>query len=204
MNFSAITFPGDSIEYIAPTWDEMSQITFLLAQKIKKAGVKADRIITLAKGGWPMTRSLVDFTGVNEVASVGVKFYKKEIGERFEKPVVYQDLPISVKGESVILFDDVADTGKSLEFTKQYLLEAGVKDITIVTLFYKKHSVIKPEFHGPETDAWIVFPYENREAFAVFQEKWIKEGLSIEEIDRRMMKFGAQKEWLAEYHQDLG
>ena len=182
----------------------MSQITFLLSKKMKQAGVKADRIITLAKGGWPMTRSLVDFTGIKEVASVGVKFYKKEIGERFEKPVVYQELPISVKGESVVLFDDVADTGKSLEFTKQYLLEAGVKDITIVTLFYKKHSVIKPDFHGPETSAWIVFPYENKEAFSFFQEKWSKEGLSVEEINKRMMQLGARKEWLEEYHQDLG
>ena len=199
MDFPNINFTNDPINYIAPTWDEMSELAFSIAKQMREQGITADRIVTLAKGGWPMTRSLIDFTGVSEVASIGVKFYKKEIGERFDEPVVYQELPVSVKGESVILFDDVADTGRSLEFTKQYLLEIGVKEIIVVTLFYKEQSIVKPDFYGSITSSWIVFPYESREAFSYFYEKWNKEGLSEEEIINRMMKFGAKKEWLVEY-----
>jgi hypoxanthine phosphoribosyltransferase len=199
MDFPVINFPNDSINYIAPTWDEMSELSFSIAKQMKEQGITADRIVTLAKGGWPMTRSLIDFTGIGEVASIGVKFYKKEIGERFDEPVVYQDLPVSVKGETVVLFDDVADTGRSLEFAKQYLLDAGVKKIATTTLFYKEQSIVKPDFYGSKTSSWIVFPYESKEAFSYFYEKWNKEGLSDEEISSRMMKFGAKKEWLEEY-----
>lgn len=199
MDFKKINFPNDSIDYIAPTWDDMADLAFQISQQMNQQSITADRIVTLAKGGWPMTRSLVDFTGIAEVASIGVKFYKPEIGQRFEQPRIYQDLPISVKGETVILFDDVADTGKSLEFTKQHLLKVGVKEVIIASLFYKPHSVLKPDFYGAETSAWIIFPYESRESFAFFNEKWTNEGLSIEEIDNRMVQLGARRNWLAEY-----
>ncbi len=199
MNFAKINFNHDPIDYIAPTWNEMSELAFVIAQQMAKQKITADRIVTLAKGGWPMTRSLVDFTGINEVASVGVKFYKPEIGQRFEQPEIYQDLPISIKGETVILFDDVADTGKSLEFTKQHLLKLGVKNVVVATLFYKPHSVLKPDFYGAETSAWIIFPYESRESFSFFNHKWTQEGLTETEIDERMVKLGSQRNWLAEY-----
>ena len=198
IKFKNIAFPNDPIHYIAPTYDDMNHITFLLAKQMRANGITADRIVTLAKGGWPMTRSLVDFTKIKEVASIGVKFYQK-LNQRYEVPKIYQDLPVSVKGESVILFDDVADTGKSLVYVKDYLLKAGVKQVTTVTLFYKSHSVIKPDFYGPTTAAWIVFPYESRESFSFFQRKWTKEGLSNEEIDSRMKQFGARQAWLDEY-----
>ncbi len=199
MKFAEINFPNDPINYIAPTWDEMNGLVFLIAQQMRAKGVTADRIVTLAKGGWPMTRSLVDFTGINNVASIGMKFYKPEIGQRFEQPQVYQDLPVSVVGESVILFDDVADSGKSLEFTKQYLLDKGVKSVTVATLFYKLHSVVKPDFYGAETTTWIIFPYEAHEAFGFFNKKWAAEGLTVGEIDQRMMKLGVRANWLAEF-----
>lgn len=199
MDFAPITFAGEEISYIAPSWAELSELTFIIAQQMREQGVTADRIVTLAKGGWPMTRSLVDFTGIGEVASIGVKFYKPEIGQRFERPEIYQELPISVKGEKVILFDDTADTGKSLEFTKQHLLDLGVKEVVVAALIYKPHSIIKPDFYGAETTSWIVFPYESREAFEFFNDKWTQAGLSTEEIDERMTKLGAKQNWLAEY-----
>lgn len=199
MEFKTINFPNDSINYIAPTWDEMGELCFSIAKQMREKGVSADRIVTLAKGGWPMTRSLVDFTGIPEVASIGVKFYKKEIGERFEEPEVYQDIPVSVKGETVVLFDDVADTGRSLQFVKDHLMELGIKEVFVASLFYKSQSIVKPDFYGSMTESWIVFPYESREAFGFFNEKWTKEGLSVEEINDRMMKFGARENWLEEY-----
>jgi hypoxanthine phosphoribosyltransferase len=199
MEFKNINFPNDEINYIAPTWDEMNELCFLIGKQMREQGIKADRIVTLAKGGWPMTRSLVDFTSVNSVASIGMKFYKSELGERFEKPRVYQDLPVLVEGEKVILFDDVADSGESLKYTKEYLLDRGVKSVIVASLFYKPHSILKPDFYGAETSAWIIFPYETKEAFEFFNEKWTKENLSNDEIDERMIKLGAKKNWLEEY-----
>ena len=136
MKFKVIKFPGEKTTFIAPTWDEMNQLAFEVSQKIIKDKKKFDRIVTLAKGGWPMTRSMVDFLSVDKVASIGVKFYGG-INQKLTRPQIYQDLPEPIKGERILLFDDVADSGGSLEFVQQRLLKFHPKSITTATLLYK-------------------------------------------------------------------
>lgn len=195
MNIPTITFENESINFTTPSWDDLNQLAFEISQKIIGENKKFDRIVTLAKGGWPMTRSLVDFLSVKEVASIGVKFYKG-IDERFDQPEIYQDLPVSVKGESILLFDDVADTGESLLFVKDYLQSLEVKSITTAALFYKPHSKIKPDYYGGETNAWIIFPYDMHEAIQMFVPQWLKEGKTKEEINQRFLKLGFNKNWV--------
>lgn len=199
MQFKSINFRGENINYIAPSWDQMNQLAFEIAKKIRVNGQKFDRIITLAKGGWPMTRSLVDFLQVEKVASIGVKFYSG-VNQHMKKPRIYQDLPIPIAGENILLFDDVADTGESLMFVKDYLRSKGINGVKTASLFYKPHSKIKPDYFGSETDAWIIFPYDMIEdGVFVLRDKWKKSGISKQEIDSRFKQLGFKKEWLEEY-----
>ena len=60
------TFENDSISYVAPTWEELHALAFEMAQQIRASDHSFDRVVTLAKGGWPMSRSLADFLEVSE------------------------------------------------------------------------------------------------------------------------------------------
>ena len=196
MKFELITFPGDDTTYVAPSWVNLQELSFIISKQIKDSGKQFDRIVTLARGGWPMTRCLVDFLKTEEVASIGVKFYSG-INERFERPVIYQDLPVSVVGERILLFDDVADTGTSLKFTHKYLLEyKGVKELTTATLILKPHSEVRPDFFGIEVPAWIVFPYDVAEMVFVLTDRWLKQGAKKEELPERFETLGFQDEWI--------
>lgn len=196
--FPTHSFPDDSTEYITPTWDELSHLAFLVSQKLRADGAKFDRVVTLAKGGWPMTRPLVDFLQVPEVASIGVKFYKG-INQRLNMPEIYQDLPISVKGEDVLLFDDVADTGESLEYTKEHLLDNGVKSVTTAALYLKPRSSFIPDYYAAETDAWIVFPYDAVEMIKVLGKKWQEQNADLSEIRQRFLQLGISEEVIDSY-----
>lgn len=189
MSLKNISFPGEEIKYITPTWDEMNQLVFKIAQAILADGKKFDRIVTLAKGGWPMTRSLVDFLSITEVASIGIKFYSG-INQRLPQPKIYQDFPVSLTGEQVLLFDDVADTGESFKFTKDHLLRGNIKSLSTASLFYKPRSVFKPDYYGFQTSAWIIFPYETVEALKFLHKKWLSQGLTILVIKSRFLKLG--------------
>lgn len=191
-------FVGDTTQFMTPSWDDLTILSFQVAQELRAKHRPVDRIITLAKGGWPMTRSLVDFLRVSAVASIGVKFYAG-INERLKVPQVYQDLPISVKGERVLLFDDVADTGESLQFATEHLLQAGVAEVTTATLFYKPRSIVKPNVYGLETNAWIIFPYELIEASHLLQQKWQAQAIDQDEIDRRFTELGFRVDWIQQY-----
>ena len=67
----------------------------------------------------------------------------------------FKNLP-SREWEKVLLVDDVADTGKTLQAIKNSF---GVY-FTIATLYYKPRSVIKPDFYVEETTQWCCFPWE--------------------------------------------
>lgn len=189
MQFRTVSFPPHAITYIAPSWDKLQQTAFLLSKQLLDQGKEFDRLITLAKGGWPLSRSLVDYLSIPEVASIGVKFYQG-INTRYEEPVIYQDLPVAVKGERVLLFDDVADTGESLLFTRRYLQEQGVAHITTATLFYKPRSLYKPDVFGAQTDSWIVFPFETVETIKALGKQWIDAGTEHSVIMERFQQLG--------------
>ena len=198
MNFKLIKFPDEETSYITPTWDEMNQLAFEISQKIIQDKKKFDRIATLAKGGWPMTRSMVDFLSIEKVVSFGVKFYQ-HINRRLDKPYIYQDIPERISSENVLLFDDVADSGKSLDFARDYLINHGAKSVTMATLFYKPHSTVKPDYYAAQTSAWIIFPYEAVDAIKVLSQKWQEKNLSQKEIITRLGKLGINPDWIKFY-----
>lgn len=180
------TFSNDPISFIAPTWDELHALAFSMAQEIRASEHSFDRVVTLAKGGWPMSRSLADFLEVSEVQSLGLSFYKG-VNDRKAKPTVYQDLPISIENEHILLFDDVADTGESLLFAIDHLKQKGAQSITTATVFYKERSQIQPDFFSAQVGEWIIFPYELVETLKDVGTRWLAEGVSPQELTERFV-----------------
>lgn len=65
------------------------------------------------------------------------------------------------KFTSILIIDDIADAGKTLEYVRALLAkELPMATIKTATLFYKNRSVIKPDYYVEETGDWIVFPWE--------------------------------------------
>lgn len=177
----------DEIPYVAPTWEQMGVICFELAKNILKNGKKYDRVVALAKGGWTWARALVDYLGIDQVASVQIKFYSG-VYQTNEEPKIVQPLSVNVKGENVLIFDDVADSGKTFIMAKDYLLKSGAKSVQTAALFYKPHSNFKPDYFIYETRAWVIFPHEMREIVETAGKKWLETGLSEKEVLARFAK----------------
>lgn len=202
MELKPNNFSNDPIQYLAPTWDDMDRIAFSISKKIIEDELKFDRIVTMAKGGWPMARPIVDYVQAKEVASIGIKLYKG-INERESGPKIYQDIPVDVTGETILVFDDVADTGESLKYVKEYLEGRGAKKIYTATLFYKPHSAIKPDYYGEETLTWIIFPYELRETMDVLVDKWESEGLDETKVVDRFVDLGFKRKMVEYFYSTL-
>ena len=65
----------------------------------------------------------------------------------------------------VLLVDDVADTGKTLQKVAGAIKRRYGASVITCTVFYKPRSVIKPDFYAKEVgnDKWIIFEYEENE-----------------------------------------
>lgn len=194
LSFTLNRFPGSATEYVVPSWDELHELAFSVTNAISESGQEFDRLITLSKGGWPMAVPLVDFLQIKSVASIGVKFYAG-MGQTLPQPMIYQSLPDSVRGERVLLFDDVADTGGSLTFTVEHLEQQGVARVTTCALLKKPKSKFTPDFYAAETDAWIIFPWEIAQAIVTLGGGWQKEGVSDAEILLRFKSLGFAEHW---------
>lgn len=179
-------------KYLAPSWNEMGRLCFGLAQKILKKEQDYDRLVALAKGGLTWSRTLVDYLKIQKLSTFQIEFYKG-VGETKLRPIIVQSLPVSIEGEKILVFDDVADSGETLKIAKEYLTMCGAKSVSSATLFIKKWVKTKPDFYAAKTDAWIVFPHETREMVELLSSKWGKKGISKEEIRSRLTKIGLPK-----------
>lgn len=162
---------------------------YKLYKKIQKSSFDPEVIIGIARGGYPIARIFCDLFGMKEVAMMGIEFYTG-INETKEKPRVLYDVPIDIEKKKVLLVDDVADTGKSLEVAKKHLEKKNIQALKIATLHYKSHSRIKPDFYYERTEDWIVYPWEMVEFTREYMKKRKQEEAKLEQIVQELQKIG--------------
>ena len=148
--------------YEVPTWSQIYDYLLCLAEKLQAQNYRPDVVVGVCRGGLIPARILVDLLEARQLASIQVEFYIG-LGETKEAPTLKQALALSVAGKRVLLVDDIADSGKTLQYAVNYLKVQGATEIKTATIYYKTCSVIKPDFYEKETDCWVVFPWEAKE-----------------------------------------
>lgn len=132
-----------------------------LATAIADDGFRPDVIIGIARGGLTLAGALGYALDVRVLGSLNVEFYTG-VDQTLEAPVVLPpalDLD-SLQGKSVLLVDDVADSGRTLALVLK-LLEAGGGEVRTVCLYAKPQTVQVPTYTWRHTDRWIMFPWSS-------------------------------------------
>jgi hypoxanthine phosphoribosyltransferase len=113
----------------------------------------------IARGGLFLGGALGYALDVKNLLVMNVEFYTG-VDERLELPVV---LPptldvVDLTGANVLVADDVADTGKTLELVRDFC--AGyVAEVRSAVVYEKSRSLVKCDHVWKRTDAWIDFPW---------------------------------------------
>ena len=92
---------------------------------------------------------------------MNVEFYTG-VDERLELPVVLPPTldAVDLTGANVLVADDVADTGKTLELVRDFC--AGyVSGVRTAVVYEKPRSVVRCDYVWKRTDAWIDFPWSS-------------------------------------------
>lgn len=186
-----MTFHNQAYEFYS--WNALGEDIFELAKKIIKSGQKYDRIIALAKGGLTFSRSLVDYLDVQEISSIQIEFYTG-IGTTNKTPVITQSLPVSIKDENILIFDDIVDKGATMELAVEYLKFHGAKSISTSTLIEKPWSTFKSNFVARESKAWVIYPNEIRETITILKQLWEEKGDSPGIIKENLVQLGFSKD----------
>jgi hypoxanthine phosphoribosyltransferase len=162
----------------------MYNVLLSLTRKIIRSGFVPDVIIGVSRGGWVPARVLCDLLSTPVLANVGVEFYVGVGVMKGRQPRLTQQLSAAVSGNRVLIVDDVADTGKSLQLVKEHVIKEGALEVRTVTMYMKPWSIVEPSYHGKKTSCWIVFPWETKETIlsVATGSKWEK-GKELNDIE---------------------
>jgi uncharacterized protein len=141
------------------TYDQFGRATRELAQLICDSGFSPDIVLSIARGGFFLGGALGYALGVKNAFMMSVEFYTG-IDERLDMPVVLPPVPskVDLSGAVVLIADDVADSGHTLQMVTAFCQET-VREVRSAVLYEKPQSVIRPDYSWKKTDKWIDFPW---------------------------------------------
>jgi len=148
--------------FLILSWNQLFSDTLRLCKQIKESGYVPDIIVVIARGGWVIGRVVSDILRVNDVASLGVKFYE-DVEKTMKQPIITQPLNVDITGKNVLLLDEVVDTGKTLMTAYDHVKSMRPQIVKTAAVYKKPWALIEPDYYVREVDKWIVFPYELRE-----------------------------------------
>ena len=169
------------MDFTKISWQDLEKDCIDLAAKIKDT--KIDEIISISRGGMVVSRILSDLLDL-PISHIAIESYADM--QQTKEPVVTQVSSREFKGETILLVDEVSDTGKTYERAMSYLQTLPISKVYTASPYIKPHTTFVPDFYVKSLDTWIVFPYDIRET----KEAFVKEFGSREKAIEKMKELG--------------
>lgn len=143
------------------TYEQFGVAVRELAQMVVDDGYEPDLILSIARGGLGLGMGLGYALGVKNLSAVNVEFYTG-IETRLDVPIMLPPTPAAVdlSGLKVLIADDVADTGKTLEIVRDFCAD-HVAQAREAVIYEKPWTVVHPAYVWRHTEAWIDFPWSS-------------------------------------------
>jgi len=167
------------------TFDEVSRWTLDVSRQVRDSGFKPTVIIGLTRGGWVPARLLCDHLQVKKLYAVKTEHWGVTASQD-GKALLTQELNVSIENESVLIVDDITDTGESLKLAISHIKAMKPKDLTSCTLLHITHSNTEPDFYSvkvpKEVWTWFIFPWNLNEDMRTLLPKTLYEGKTELEV----------------------
>jgi hypoxanthine phosphoribosyltransferase len=143
------------------TWETFGDAAQDLARVIADDGFRPDLILAIARGGMFVAGALGYALSVKNLHLMNVEFYNG-VGSTLDMPVMLPPVPSAVdfSQKKVLIADDVADTGKTLELVRNFVVE-HVAEARCAVVYEKPGSLVKCDYVWKRTEAWINFPWSS-------------------------------------------
>ncbi|MDP2269338.1 MAG: phosphoribosyltransferase family protein [Archangium sp.] len=135
------------------TWGDFDRQVQALAREVRS--FKAEAVVGLAHGGV--------FVGGALASALKAEFYPVRVTHRSRdtgrSSRVTDDMPKEISGRRVLIVDDVASSGDSIEFATRLARSQGAKAIKSAALIARPGK-FEPDFVGVTSADFFVFPWD--------------------------------------------
>ncbi|MGA8663826.1 MAG: phosphoribosyltransferase [Thermoplasmata archaeon] len=156
------------------SWSEADGWADAIERQVRAAGRLPETIVGLTRGGWVPARLLADRLGVRRIVSLRAQHWGITATPTGAASLT-EGLSGPVKGERVLVVDDITDTGDSLRLAVENVLAAGARPVESAAFLHIGHSKFLPTYFGEEIPrdhwVWVVFPWNYWEDLATLARK---------------------------------
>jgi hypoxanthine phosphoribosyltransferase len=144
------------------SWHDIDGWADRLADAVRGSGFRPDALVGLTRGGWVPARLLSDRLGVPRLLSLRVQHWGLTAA-RDGAARLTEGLSGSVDGASVLVVDDITDTGESLRLAREHVVAARPGRVETAAFVHIAHSAFIPTYHAEviarDAWVWVVFPW---------------------------------------------
>jgi hypothetical protein len=171
------------------SWDEAYQLSRKLASVIKSSGFRPDLVIAIGRGGYVPARIVCDFLLHSLLTSIKIEHWDIAACKRPEAAVRFP-LAVDVQDQSILIIDDVTDTGDTLRAALDYLKSLGAGETKTGVMQHKTTSSVVPDFYAEVIKdwRWIIYPWAAHEDLVGFTEKVLSDELATRDQIRARLK----------------
>jgi hypoxanthine phosphoribosyltransferase len=138
------------------SWEELHEMCKTLAEGISLGNFEI--VLGIARGGlYPAT--LISAMLQKEIFPIRIT--RRENDQiKYAQPIWKVDITDDVLGQKVLIVDDIADTGETLQLVVKRACEKGATIVTTMTVVTHSWSNPQPDYFYMVTDALVIFPWD--------------------------------------------
>jgi uncharacterized protein len=144
------------------TWADVHGWIDRLSDQIARTEHRPQSIVALTRGGWAPARLLADRLGVRKLVALRTSHWGVTATPS-GKAELTEGISGSVRGEAVLIVDDITDTGESLELAQDHVKAQAPSRLESATCLHITHSTFVPTYYAEAIDrehwVWVVFPW---------------------------------------------
>ncbi len=141
------------------TWDDIASAVSHVTDAITGSGYEVEVVVGILRGGVIPAVLVADRLGVRDIGVMDIKFYQAP-GVTDKEPVLRQPLTLPIHGRSVLVVDDISDTGLTLKVALDVVRHYAPRSVRTATLYVKPWTKLVPDYYAVVTEDWIVFPWD--------------------------------------------
>jgi|GEM_PF-3585126 len=143
-------------------WPGLALCLERLREAVVNAGFRPTLVAGISRGGLVPA---VHLSNVLDVDRFLVMAIARNLGNdtyctKQEPTMLWESPGVEVRGESVLLVDDVVGEGRTLAFAVRHLQEHGAGAVRTAVIARMERSSYRADFEAITPDDWIVFPWE--------------------------------------------
>lgn len=164
------------------TWNDVDRWADRLAERVRSANAVPETVVGLTRGGWVPARLLCDRLGVRRLVSLRAQHWGVTATPDGNAQLT-EGLSAPVGGQSVLVVDDITDTGESLALAATHVAEQRPSRLETAAFLHIAHSKFVPTYFAEEIPrgewVWVVFPWNYWEDLASLAARALEYGRGV-------------------------